>query len=147
VTPLHFHLPSRPRVWLTFFQFIFGSYLSDPSHREIYESAHSVILSVFATQTGRDETGFLDQVDSPVRNATINGNLKSPSDSVNFVQRIVPFYAHCLIDVSVFRPFQTHPCRLFECRSNTFFLNAVIIVSLSTLANSTVFSRIRERIC
>ena len=122
-------------------------YLSDPSHRETYESAHSVILSIFASHvqrqqyTGNSISDFSAQT-SPTtativrntpsrRTSVISGvlnaggdNKHSPEDeraftsavpisnshkeaeeeslvSANFVKRMVPFYAQCLIEVGV----------------------------------------------
>jgi hypothetical protein len=60
-------------------------HLYDSSHRETYESAHSVILSIFASQTG---STTVDEVqDTGVPRPT-------------FVEKIVPFYARCLLEVS-----------------------------------------------
>jgi len=65
-------------------------YLSDTSNREIYESAHSVILAILASHT-------------PPANAEIKG-ISTPKLEVpnHFVMRIIPFYAQCLIEVSNF---------------------------------------------
>ncbi|KAG2065595.1 hypothetical protein BDR04DRAFT_1108247 [Suillus decipiens] len=57
-------------------------HLSDASHRETFESAHSVVLSIFAS------------------NARKASESTSPQGS-SFTRKIVPFYANCLIDNSV----------------------------------------------
>ena len=65
-------------------------YLSDTSNREIYESAHSVILAILTSHT-------------PPANSEIKGvsDLKSEL-SDDFVMCVIPFYAQCLIEVSKF---------------------------------------------
>jgi hypothetical protein len=122
----------------------FSRHLSDPSHRETYESAHSVILSIFASHAQRQQhTGSsISAQTSPttattVRNAPSNrinvlsGALNAGGDnkhgsedetaftsiipisdsqkeveeesvvSANFMKRMIPFYAQCLIEVGV----------------------------------------------
>jgi len=59
-------------------------HLYDSSHRETYESAHSVILSIFAAQTGS----------TPVAEVQGTG-VPQPT----FLEKIVPFYARCLLEV------------------------------------------------
>ncbi|KAF8520802.1 hypothetical protein BU17DRAFT_46263 [Hysterangium stoloniferum] len=54
-------------------------YLSDPSHRETFESAHSVMLSIFAAHSSH--------------NGTSTG-----TDQPNLAARLVPFYVDCLIE-------------------------------------------------
>ena len=66
-------------------------HLSDASHRDLYESAHSVILAILASSAL--------PVNSEIRD-TSNANSISDPDSANFVTRIIPFYAQCLIEVS-----------------------------------------------
>lgn len=63
---------------------IYQRHLYDSSHRETYESAHSVILSIFAAQTGP----------TPVAEAQATA-VPRPT----FVEKIVPFYARCLLEV------------------------------------------------
>lgn len=58
-------------------------YLSDTSNREIYESAHSVILAILASHT-------------------LPANPDISDVSGDFVTRIIPFYAQCLIEASNF---------------------------------------------
>ena len=59
-------------------------YLSDPPHRETFESAHSVVLGIFAAHAQKvSEAG--------------NSNTKLLSGG--FVESLVPFYAGCLIEV------------------------------------------------
>ena len=110
----------------------FKRYLSDSSHRETYESAHSVILSIFALHaqrqqqqhTGKTKTtnnnNFLSgvvinaggrgednkhgledgKVFTPISNPLGEAEEKESVDLLaNFVERMVPFYAHCLIEV------------------------------------------------
>lgn len=57
-------------------------HLSDASHRETFESAHSVVLAIFAShaQKARESTS---------------------QQGGGFTRKIVPFYANCLIDNSV----------------------------------------------
>lgn len=126
-------------------------HLFDPSHRETYESAHSVILAVFAAHaqkqqqqhqySGNDSDRASRSASKPsdassqqrtrnslkdhnCANRVLSGVLKTDSEKVKigsekakslpertnsedssisatFVQRMVPFYAKCLIDVSV----------------------------------------------
>ncbi|KAM6503399.1 hypothetical protein JOM56_000342 [Amanita muscaria] len=64
-------------------------HLSESSHREIYESAHSVILAIFASHASSCDQETEEQTkieDGPFPN--------------NFVTRIIPFYAHCLVENS-----------------------------------------------
>ena len=108
----------------------FKRYLSDSSHRETYESAHSVILSIFALHaqrqqqhTGKTKTTNNNFLSGVVTNAGARGEdnkhgledgkvftpISNPlgeaeeEESVdllaNFVERMVPFYAQCLIEV------------------------------------------------
>ncbi|KAG6853946.1 hypothetical protein C0991_012270 [Blastosporella zonata] len=85
-------------------------YLSDPSHREIYESAHSVVLSIFSSHAQHQPVQFLEsgtEVD-PRRRLTITSEAKDETrvsrqatlDPSAFVHRMVPFYAQCLIENS-----------------------------------------------
>ena len=60
-------------------------HLYDSSHRETYESAHSVILSIFASQTGSTTVAEVQGTSVP---------------RPTFVEKIVPFYARCLLEVS-----------------------------------------------
>ena len=59
-------------------------HLYDSSHRETYESAHSVILSIFAAQTGSTPAASVQGTGVP---------------RPTFVEKIVPFYARCLLEV------------------------------------------------
>ena len=114
------------------FFFLKKRYLSDSSHRETYESAHSVILSIFALHaqrqqqhTGKTKTtnnnflsgvvinagargednkhkhGFEDgKVFTPISNPLGEAEEEESVDLLaNFVERMVPFYAQCLIEV------------------------------------------------
>lgn len=127
---------------------LFYRHLSDPSHRETYESAHSVILSIFASHAQRQHTGnnisdsstqtspttatIVPNISNNNRTRVLSGVLNAGGDSkhglederdftttiipisnshkeveeesaisVNFVKRMVPFYAQCLIEVGV----------------------------------------------
>ena len=60
-------------------------HLYDSSHRETYESAHSVILSIFASQTGSTTVAEVQDIGVP---------------RPTFVEDIVPFCARCLLEVS-----------------------------------------------
>ena len=124
-------------------------HLSDPSHRETYESAHSVILAIFAAHAqrqqqhlaGDDSSGLLRNASKNPVSSTANkakyltdqqckvsllsaamkcddetksknvgtggeGSVRQPITdneavvSATFVQRMVPFYSKCLIEVS-----------------------------------------------
>lgn len=128
-------------------------HLSDPSHRETYESAHSVILAIFAAHAQRQQqhlagdnsSGLLRNVSKNPVSSTANkakyltdqqckvsllsaamkcdneiktknvgtgreGSVRQPITdheavvSATFVQRMVPFYSRCLIEVSSRRP-------------------------------------------
>jgi len=64
---------------------LYVSHLNDASHRETYESSHSVILAVFASHARA-------QTDS----TTVKGKgVSRPT----FVEKIVPFYVQCLLEV------------------------------------------------
>ncbi|KAI0056552.1 hypothetical protein BV25DRAFT_1920897 [Artomyces pyxidatus] len=61
-------------------------HLDDPGHRETYESAHSVVLAIFAAHpsaTANERAG-----------ATVSASVPT------FVERLVPFYARCLLENS-----------------------------------------------
>ncbi|KXN93401.1 hypothetical protein AN958_00325 [Leucoagaricus sp. SymC.cos] len=66
-------------------------HLSDPSHRETFESAHSVILAVFASHAQKQQC-------RPC--ADHSGLVTRDAEDTTFVKRMVPFYAHCLIENS-----------------------------------------------
>lgn len=65
-------------------------HLSDPTHRETFESAHSVLLGIFATHAQRIGEG-------KIKRTPITGT--SPNSNASFVESLVPFYANCLIEV------------------------------------------------
>ncbi|KAJ3512387.1 hypothetical protein NLJ89_g3553 [Agrocybe chaxingu] len=135
-------------------------HLSDPSHRETYESAHSVILAVFASHAQRQQQylagarssepipatssdpkmvslsakqrflsdqGYASRVLSGVidstklsKNVGTEGGSSSKKAygnddvalSAKFVERMVPFYAKCLIDNSMDGKLNTPQLRL-----------------------------------
>lgn len=61
------------------------SHLSDPSHRETYESSHSVMLAIFASHAQKANEGKIAALSA-----------QEPA----FAEQIVPSYVQCLIDVS-----------------------------------------------
>ncbi|KAJ7459669.1 hypothetical protein FB451DRAFT_1271116 [Mycena latifolia] len=71
--------------------------LSDPSHREVYESSHSVILAIFASHADHHAAGQ-DVISSP--------------QGPRFTERMVPFYTQCLIENSVDGRLNTSQLRL-----------------------------------
>jgi hypothetical protein len=73
-------------------------HLSDPSYRETYESAHSVILAIFALHAQRvgDGSGAVQLLE--------HKNYERP-----FAERIVPFYTRCLIEVMQIYFIYPHP--------------------------------------
>ncbi|KIM89224.1 hypothetical protein PILCRDRAFT_768547 [Piloderma croceum F 1598] len=89
---------SLPMVFQTCFP-----YLYDPSHRETFESAHSIILGIFAAHAQKAADVKLNAKQRPS-----NSELKGTS----FVESLVPFYAGCLIENSVSGPLSTPQLRL-----------------------------------
>ncbi|KAF5374139.1 hypothetical protein D9615_008886 [Tricholomella constricta] len=97
-------------------------YLSDPSHRETFESAHSVVLSIFASHAQQQQPGHQIGLGLPAvhnrrqiapeaqhesrhpNEVTAHGTSASTEtsvlDSTGFVHRMVPYYAQCLIENS-----------------------------------------------
>jgi hypothetical protein len=70
-------------------------HLSEDSDRETFESAHSVILAIFASHAQRQQRQSAVLAKSHV-------NLQSVySEDIDFVKRMVPFYARCLIEVRI----------------------------------------------
>ncbi|KAJ7695979.1 hypothetical protein B0H17DRAFT_412670 [Mycena rosella] len=78
------------------------SHLSDPSHREVYESSHSVVLAIFASHADHHATGQ-DNVAS-----SSNASTQGPRST----EKMVPFYARCLIENSVDGRLNTPQLRL-----------------------------------
>ncbi|KIY44787.1 hypothetical protein FISHEDRAFT_50619 [Fistulina hepatica ATCC 64428] len=66
-----------------------SQYINAPSHRESYESAHSVMLAIFS-RAGAEST----------RGDTTAQSLASSPVDFAFVRQLVPFYAGCLIENS-----------------------------------------------
>ncbi|KAG6916031.1 hypothetical protein DXG01_008754 [Tephrocybe rancida] len=98
-------------------------YLSDPSHRETYESAHSVVLSIFSSHAEERHAGnILDSGVAPVSGRRLivseaehESRLYTQAvhlDSATFVQRMVPYYAQCLIENSLDGQLSTAQLRL-----------------------------------
>jgi len=72
-------------------------HLNDMSHRETYESSHSVILAIFAAQQGS------------IMAAKVQGTgVRWPT----FVEKIVPFYVRCLLENSADGKLTTTQLRL-----------------------------------
>ncbi|KAJ7644341.1 hypothetical protein FB45DRAFT_824461 [Roridomyces roridus] len=69
-------------------------HLSDPTHRETYESSHSVVLAIFASH------------------ADHHAAKSDVSDGPSFTERLVPFYAHCLMENSIDGRLNTPQLRL-----------------------------------
>ncbi|TFK52398.1 hypothetical protein OE88DRAFT_1657649 [Heliocybe sulcata] len=65
-------------------------HLSSPTHRETYESAHSVVLAIFSKYAQRQ--------DRMQERPTVKGKEKSALPT--FVERLVPFYTNCLVENS-----------------------------------------------
>jgi hypothetical protein len=76
------HKPSSSLIVLI--RLLSSRHLNDASHRETYESAHSTILAIFAAQLG-STTSTEDQ----------GTGVGRPT----FVEKIVPFYMQCLLEV------------------------------------------------
>ncbi|KAH9989689.1 hypothetical protein BJV74DRAFT_922453 [Russula compacta] len=73
-------------------------HLNDASHRETYESSHSVILAIFAAQPG-----------SRTAVAEVQGiGVQQPA----FVEKVVPFYVQCLLENSADGKLTTAQLRL-----------------------------------
>jgi hypothetical protein len=70
---------------------MFCRHLSDASHRETFESSHSVVLAILAHYA------------QCISDASAHHTTPDPS-SVEFVQKLVAFYTTSLIEVSIFVP-------------------------------------------
>ena len=113
-------------------------HLSDPSHRETYESAHSVVLAIFSAhaQKQRREPSSLASTASAWKigffgkgygrtartgqeplDASGEGRVDSQESSISedFAKRMVPFYAQCLIEVEFPALELGHPFLTFLC--------------------------------
>jgi hypothetical protein len=69
---------------LVLIRLLSSRHLNDASHRETYESAHSTILAIFAAQLG---------------STTSTENQGTEAGRPTFVEKIVPFYMQCLLEV------------------------------------------------
>ncbi|KAJ3574471.1 hypothetical protein NP233_g1749 [Leucocoprinus birnbaumii] len=95
-------------------------HLSDPSHRETFESAHSVILSVFASHAQRQQRCSEAQTSHPIHGKPHDENSQTDNigfiprnlESSDFVRKMVPFYAHCLLENSADGRLSTPQLRL-----------------------------------
>ncbi|KAJ7729657.1 hypothetical protein DFH07DRAFT_756735 [Mycena maculata] len=76
-------------------------HLSDPTYRETYESSHSVVLAIFASHADHHAAGQENINTSDVH-----------APGPGFTYRMVPFYAHCLIENSVDGRLSTPQLRL-----------------------------------
>jgi hypothetical protein len=94
-------------------------YLADPSHRETFESAHSVVLAIFASYAQQQEhpqrplnlssstdlrqrriiSRLVTEPGTHQHDQVPDRGLNSP-DLTGFIPRMIPFYAQCLIEVS-----------------------------------------------
>ncbi|KAF7767893.1 hypothetical protein Agabi119p4_7136 [Agaricus bisporus var. burnettii] len=107
-------------------------HLSEVSHRETFESAHSVILAVFAShaqQRQRQSVVVSDRVDL----------LSAYSENNDFIKKMVPFYARCLIENSAEGKLITTQLRmaysaLVRCASASGLNVDTVPVEASTLA-------------
>jgi len=122
--PSRSSFPALLLLLLNSLLWFFFSHLSDPTHRETYESAHSVVLSIFASYAQRQQQ-CLSGNRITRRNQTLSNKSKhkqqnlatklysavigpeasiqsedESSLSATFIQRMIPFYSSCLIDVS-----------------------------------------------
>lgn len=75
---------SRALILLVLIRLLSSRHLNNASHRETYESAHSTILAIFAAQLG--STTPTEDQDMGIGRPT-------------FVEKIVPFYMQCLLEV------------------------------------------------
>ncbi|KAA1479310.1 hypothetical protein DENSPDRAFT_789064 [Dentipellis sp. KUC8613] len=66
-------------------------HLHDPSRRELYESAHSVVLAIFSAHAQKRSILVESDYDEPFINT---------GQSPGFIEKIVPFYARCLLENS-----------------------------------------------
>ncbi|KAJ6557285.1 hypothetical protein DFH09DRAFT_1317424 [Mycena vulgaris] len=72
-----------------------------PSHREVYESSHSVVLAIFASHADHHAAGEEHIASSD-----------AVAQGPRFTERMVPFYAHCLIENSIDGRLSTPQLRL-----------------------------------
>ena len=88
-------------ISLTLFLFPYR-YLYDSSHRETFESAHSMILSVFASRAQRLQR-HPESLTPHYRPGRVNshadssGTIHKDLENLDPVMKMVPFYAHCLL--------------------------------------------------
>lgn len=80
-------------------------YLTDPSHRETFESAHSVVLAIFAShaqqQSHHQQKRVMNRlVIEPKIQAHAQVTDRRSNSPTGFILRMIPFYAQCLIEVS-----------------------------------------------
>lgn len=83
-SPCVFRTHNPSSSLLVLIRLLSSRHLNDASHRETYESAHSTILAIFAAQLG-STTSTKDQ----------GTGVGRPT----FVEKIVPFYMQCLLQV------------------------------------------------
>ena len=75
-------------VWFTQRVELFR-HLSNSAHRETFESAHSVMLAIFAAHAQKPRTGV----------TSVSDTTTVTHDHLAFAEQIVPFYTQCLIEV------------------------------------------------
>ncbi|KAF7365404.1 hypothetical protein MVEN_00412900 [Mycena venus] len=85
-------------------------YLSDASNRETYESSHSVVLAIFASHADHHAAGQ-ENVSPSDSDADARTPTRGPQGP-RFTERMVPFYARCLIENSVDGRLSTPQLRL-----------------------------------
>lgn len=80
-------------------------YLTDPSYRETFESAHSVVLAIFAShaqqQSHHQQKRVMNRlVIEPKIQAHAQVTDRRSNSPTGFILRMIPFYAQCLIENS-----------------------------------------------
>lgn len=86
----------EPYVVSRFARFLLSEmyrHLNDPTHRETYESAHSVMLAIFSAHAKAQKAG----VTPTIPNASIG------TKQLSFAEQIIPAYARCLVSVRFLR--------------------------------------------
>ncbi|EJC97998.1 uncharacterized protein FOMMEDRAFT_149443 [Fomitiporia mediterranea MF3/22] len=75
-------------------------HLGDPSERQTYESAHSVMLSIFAAHADKsaDTSSSAEHEQSRREKGTVDLKGKTPAEKVGLARRLVPGYAQCLLE-------------------------------------------------
>ncbi|KAK7048188.1 hypothetical protein R3P38DRAFT_3256846 [Favolaschia claudopus] len=87
-------------------------HLSDASYRETYESSHSVVLAVFAAHADRHAKSDTEFSGDDTKYSSEGRAGKGKDAPRPFTERMVPFYAHCLIENSIDGRLNTPQLRL-----------------------------------